>query len=493
MTFQPGAMVYTQGFGSRPEDVEVPHLDTRAPSPQDILYPIGKKWVYINNSVWELIGLNTFNGITTANWIEAISSTGNVLSVTGTANQILASPTTGNVVLSLIGPYSASSYTAHTVLLGEGSTAIGTTSVGTDGQVLTGNTAADPTFDAIGTKSGLTLDGVILGGGAGPFTATTAGVAGQILTSNGAGVAPTFQTAGGGTTADYADFYALMPGDNAATIAVGAPILLPNNGPTSGTSITRLTSSTFNLADIATYSVSFQVSFDEAGQWMLKLNGSELAATVSGRATGTNQCYINCLITTSTINSVLSVVNPSGNAAALTITPIAGGTHAVSAHLVIQRIAGGPGGGLLNTISSVVPVAGNINIAGTTNEITVTPTAGTLTLTTPSTFVAPGTITATLGNITATNGNLSLATAGNKVVIATGANASAGTSAAMSAGAVTVSTTASSATALIFYSRKTLGGTMGNVSITAQDGTGFTLTSSSGSETSTFYWWIINL
>jgi ribulose-5-phosphate 4-epimerase/fuculose-1-phosphate aldolase len=58
-------------------------------------------------------------------------------------------------------------------------------------------------------------------------------------------------------------------------------------------------------------------------------------------------------------------------------------------------------------------------------------------------------------------------------------------------GVVTVATTASSATALIFYSRRVTGGTMGNVSITAQDGTGFTLTST-GNETSTFNWWIIN-
>ncbi len=106
---------------------------------------------------------------------------------------------------------------------------------------------------------------------------------------------------------------------------------------------------------------------------------------------------------------------------------------------------------------------------------------------------AATTLTATLGNITATNGNLSLATAGNKIVIATGSNASVGTSAAMSGtpGAVTVATTASSSTAKIFYSRATTGGTPGQVSITAQDGTGFTLTST-GNETSTFNWWIIN-
>lgn len=106
---------------------------------------------------------------------------------------------------------------------------------------------------------------------------------------------------------------------------------------------------------------------------------------------------------------------------------------------------------------------------------------------------AATTVTATLGDITATDGDLVLATAGNRVKVATGANATAGLSAAMSGtpGAVTVATTACSATALVFYARATTGGTPGEVSITAQDGTGFTLTST-GNETSTFNWWIIN-
>lgn len=151
------------------------------------------------------------------------------------------------------------------------------------------------------------------------------------------------------------------------------------------------------------------------------------------------------------------------------------------------------------TINNNAPVSGNYTLAGTASQITATDTAGTTTFSIPAALVAPGSIaattsiTATLGNITATNGNLSLATAGNKIIIATGANASVGTSAAMSGtpGAVTVTTTASSATAKIFFSRATTGGTPGNVSITAQDGTGFTLTSTAN-ETSTFNWWIIN-
>jgi hypothetical protein len=136
---------------------------------------------------------------------------------------------------------------------------------------------------------------------------------------------------------DFADFFALMPGDNAATIAVGADVLFPQNGPASG-AIARTDLSTFGLPAIGIYQVNFQVSVTEAGQLMLTLNGANLAYTVVGRATGTSQIVGTCLVTTTVINSSLTVRNPAGNSTALTITPVAGGTRPVSAHLVIVRL-----------------------------------------------------------------------------------------------------------------------------------------------------------
>lgn len=178
------------------------------------------------------------------------------------------------------------------------------------------------------------------------------------------------------------------------------------------------------------------------------------------------------------------------------LTSVAGGSASWSD---LSSNGSGSVGTLSGDTGTASPVAGNIKIAGTTNQITTAASGSTVTVSVPTTFVAPGSIaattsvTATLGNITATNGNLSLATAGNKIIIATGSNASVGTSGVMSGtpGAVTVATTASSASAKIFYSRNVTGGTPGQVSITAQDGTGFTLTSTAN-ETSTFNWWIIN-
>ena len=87
----------------------------------------------------------------------------------------------------------------------------------------------------------------------------------------------------------YADFYALMPSDNSATVAPGADVSFPQNGPIANTNIGRLGPSSFNLGPVGTYQILFRVSVTEAGQLILTLNGQDLEYTVSGRATGTSE------------------------------------------------------------------------------------------------------------------------------------------------------------------------------------------------------------
>ena len=138
---------------------------------------------------------------------------------------------------------------------------------------------------------------------------------------------------------DFADFFALMPGDNAAPVAAGADVQFPQDGVSSGSgNITRVSPSSFNLAAIGIYQVNFQVSVDEAGQLQLTLNNSPDPSSVVGRATGTSQIVGFSYIKTTVINTVLTVRNPAGNSTALTITPVAGGNRPVSAHLLIMRI-----------------------------------------------------------------------------------------------------------------------------------------------------------
>ena len=128
-----------------------------------------------------------------------------------------------------------------------------------------------------------------------------------------------------------------MPPDNAATVAAGSPVLFPQDGPQAG-GIVRVDSSTFLLPDIGTYRVAFSVSVTEAGQLALTLNSVLLSYTVYGRATGTSQIAGEAFVTTTALNSILAVVNPAGNTPALTITPVAGGTHPVAASLTIEKL-----------------------------------------------------------------------------------------------------------------------------------------------------------
>lgn len=138
----------------------------------------------------------------------------------------------------------------------------------------------------------------------------------------------------------YADFYALMPSDNAVAIAVGADVAFPQNGPSSNSDVIRVSASTssFTLVSIGTYHICFSVPVSIAGQLVVTLNGVELPQGVFGRAALTSPIGGSLILTTVTANSVITIRNPAGNTAALPITASAGGASAVSSHLVVTRL-----------------------------------------------------------------------------------------------------------------------------------------------------------
>lgn len=68
-SIQNGANLYAQSVGSYSEKVEIPHIDTRNPLPNDIKYPIGKRWVNTRqNNVFSLISFSFSGLVKTANW-----------------------------------------------------------------------------------------------------------------------------------------------------------------------------------------------------------------------------------------------------------------------------------------------------------------------------------------------------------------------------------------------------------------------------------------
>ncbi len=99
MSYQPGANIYTQGFGSRPENVEVPHLDVRAPNTTDYQYPIGKRWIdQVGLNDYTLVGITSIGGVLSGTWNLLGTNTGALNTLTGGSGGAI-SPSAGNITL----------------------------------------------------------------------------------------------------------------------------------------------------------------------------------------------------------------------------------------------------------------------------------------------------------------------------------------------------------------------------------------------------------
>ncbi|PKN03493.1 hypothetical protein CVU75_01970 [Candidatus Dependentiae bacterium HGW-Dependentiae-1] len=125
------------------------------------------------------------------------------------------------------------------------------------------------------------------------------------------------------------------------TVGTGR-VPFPQNGPTVG-NITRNDDSSFILHNIGTYEVTFRVHTTEPGQLQLELNGTGLPETVAvnmNPTAGGHPIIGNFFITTTIADSVLAVINPSGNSTALTITPADGAnTHANCQSITIKQLS----------------------------------------------------------------------------------------------------------------------------------------------------------
>lgn len=96
MSSQPPAMLYTQGFGSYPENVEIPVVSTASPGTNNINYPIGKRWINTSaNAEYVLTSKTTSAGVTTGAWQITASPTGAIATLTGDSGT--ATPAAGNI------------------------------------------------------------------------------------------------------------------------------------------------------------------------------------------------------------------------------------------------------------------------------------------------------------------------------------------------------------------------------------------------------------
>lgn len=145
--------------------------------------------------------------------------------------------------------------------------------------------------------------------------------------------------AGTAAVADYATFAALAPSDNANPIAPGGTVAFPTTVVNSG-AITKLTDSTFNLADEGNYFVTFTTTTANAGQFRLLLNATPLTySTVGTNQEGGGTIVITTIVPVTTPNSVLRVINPANNQTSVRIRTNAGDASATATQLTIIKIS----------------------------------------------------------------------------------------------------------------------------------------------------------
>lgn len=127
--------------------------------------------------------------------------------------------------------------------------------------------------------------------------------------------------------------------DYATTIAAGAPVPFPINGPAIGTAISRSSISTFTVTTTSIYEVSWSVAFVEPSQLQLAINGLAVDSTTTLSGAGT-QINTNRVFVFMASGDTISLINPAGNAVALTVQPADGSlTHAQAPSLIIMLIS----------------------------------------------------------------------------------------------------------------------------------------------------------
>ncbi len=300
-------------------------------------------------------------------------TTGLLFSGSGTTETLTGTLAVGH------GGTGASTFTAHGVLIGEGTSPVVATSAGTNGQVLLGSTGADPAFITPTAGSGLTLTSnattlnyaltvpvtvslggtgltsltpySVLTGGTGSSLQQVSGVGttGQVLTSNGAGNLPTWEN----------------------TSLTGAIQTITGNtgGPLSGSNITFT-----------------------GGSTGLSFIGSGTTETLQFAGITANDGDVN--LATDATNSMINI----GIGAGIKTTTL-GSTNTTSS-TTIQS-----GSGALNLTSA----SGNIGISTTNGTITANSGTGTVGISTDATAnslnlgTGAGVKTTTLGSISSTS------------------------------------------------------------------------------------------
>jgi len=368
----------------------------------------------------------------------------------------------------------------------------GRISVGASDNIVFYNGGVASTALASISSNSLTIDGSTSGAvsintqaAAGTYNfnlPTTAGTAGQVLTSQGGGSTAMTWTSGGGVT-----FPLAAPNDSAT-----APSYSFSNSTNTG----------------MFYAGSNNLGFSSNGKTHLELiaqgggtytnyvvisgstNGNSSLITTGGTDATAAGLGLNISTQNNNTNSngggTLSLLAgnalgaSSSNGGSISLTAGQGGnTGGAGGGITLQ--AGG-GGGTGHTGGSISIIAGYATSG----------TAGSLTLQVSNAGATGATFIMSNYNTALTLSQLQIGTVGYGLSIKEGANAKQGLSAAMTAGSITISTTAVTTNSRIHLTINVPGGTVGSVYVSSKTaGTGFTITSTSSTDTSQVAWMIV--
>jgi hypothetical protein len=194
---------------------------------------------------------------------------------------------------------------------------------------LNGVTFTPGVYDIAGSAS---LSGTVTFNGAGQYyllladTLTTAAGATFIFTGD-ATPATVFWRAGSSFTFGTGTTFA---GNALATASITANTGATFQGGLWATAAVTLGSNVVFAPETATPGAS------SGGQVVIELNGTEQPSTLVGIANA-GQLKASVFIITTTASSVLRILNPASGTQPLTLTPSAGGSNAVTAHLLITQ------------------------------------------------------------------------------------------------------------------------------------------------------------
>lgn len=179
MPFQPGFQTLTQGFGTAPAGVQFPHIDLRAPTTTDILYPIGQRWIDRSGLVeYVLMTLTSLNGVTSATWVTLGGTSPSFTNLTVTGNETVGGTlgvtgdltVAGNILMTGAAKQIRMEGGAATDFIGTA-----TLTAGTTGAIANTNIAATdlifPTRISVGASTALGLFSYTISAGA-SFTIT---------------------------------------------------------------------------------------------------------------------------------------------------------------------------------------------------------------------------------------------------------------------------------------------------------------------------------